>query len=150
MEINDLKYDPYIIKLVQNSRPKSIYNIDGKDYNVEVIKPINKGVLVSKEAVSRFVALALVGAVFLGADSATVKIMDNYEEPVFEPVTYIIPSEVSGFDEIKIIVRADGSSDFILSDGSLSPLYNGVHSEELLIKASSVGMLYRDDYGIKK
>lgn len=150
MGINSNGYDPKILKLVQHPRPTSMFKVDGREYRVKVISSVDKATISDKHFASKFVALALVGAISLGADSATVNIMNDYTEPSYEPIVYVIPSEVTGFEDIKIISRADGTSDFLLDDGRLVSFYKGVHSEEMLVKASSMGMLYRDDYSLDK
>lgn len=143
------KYDPNILSLVPRGATLKDFNIEGQNYNVEVVSMPKKAHL-DKGKAPCIVALAIAGALTIGATSASVTLFNTASSSEVEKfngenyITYIIPSEITQKEEIKVKVLPDGNAIIILENGEEKEFYNGKRAEELLNTASSKGMLYRD------
>ena len=145
------KYDPNILSLVPRGATLSDFEVENQKYEVKVFsKPKNKKMHLVKEKASSIVALAIAGALTIGAKSAIVTLLNSPSSSEIEQyngnnyITYIVPSEITLEEEVKIKVLPDGNAIIILENGEEKDFYNGKTAEELLNTASSKGMLYRD------
>ncbi len=144
------KYNPNVLSLASRDTLINTVMVGDEKYEVETISKIQDKVSLTRKNASNVVALAIAGALTLGASSAVVTLVNTTSVHEIEEyngnnhVMYIVPSEITGCDEIKIKALPDGRAMVILDSGKEANSYNGKKAEELLRDASSNGMLYRD------
>lgn len=144
---NEVHYDPQRLALVSREMVVKNFKVEDEDYKVGVMTNVDSNHKLARTRASKIVALAVAGALALGASSMVINILSSPSTETEIEVTsesfivYNIPAEVTGLSDITVKVLPDGRA-FTLDDED--EFYNGKRVSELVFIASSKGMLYRD------